>query len=138
MEQNRRRIEPFCLFGTDSIIYTKEEAAKVAVDNSYYFIVAGCLILAIAAMSLWKPLPKFSTPYLVVNAASYIVLAFALRTKKSRIASILLLIGVVWTLIPRLTQFDIGGTFIFNLLLVAAASRSVKATFFFNKKSEET
>jgi len=37
MEQNRRRIEPFCLFGTDSIIYTKEEAAKVAVDNSYYF-----------------------------------------------------------------------------------------------------
>lgn len=133
MEQYRRKIEPFCLFGTDSIIYTKEEAAKVAVDNSYYFMVAGGIVLVIAAISFWKPLPRFSMPYLVVNALCYIALAFAVKIKKSRIASILLLLGVVWTLIPRLTQLDIGGTFIFNLLLVAAASRSVKATFFFHK-----
>jgi hypothetical protein len=132
MAQNRRRIEPFCLFGTDSIIYTKEEAAKVAADNSYYFMVAGCIILAIAAIYLWKPLPRFSITYLVLNSISYIVLAFALRKHKSRIASILLLSGVIWSLIPRLTQLDIGGTFIFNLLLVAAASRAVKATFFFH------
>jgi hypothetical protein len=134
MEQYRKRIEPFCLFGTDSIIYTKEEAAKVAADNSYYFMVAGCIIFVIAAVSLWKPLPRFSIPYLEFMAVSYIALAFAVKKQKSRIASILLLIGVIWSLIPRLTQFDIGGTFIFNLLLVAAASRSVKATFFFHKK----
>jgi len=101
-------------------------------------MVAGCIVLVISAMSLWKPLPRLSMPYLIFNAVSYIALAFAVKIKKSRLASILLLLGVVWALIPRMTQFDIGGTFIFNLLLVAAASRSVKATFFIHKISEES
>jgi len=135
MEENRKRMEPFCLFGNDSIIYTKEEAAKVAEDNSYYFIVAGCLSLVIIAFALLgKKVPGLTIPYLIIMATLYLSLALALRKWKSRVASILLLAVVVWALLPRLTKPDIGWSFIFNLLFLAASARAVKATFIFHKK----
>jgi len=138
MEENRKRIEPFCLFGTDSIIYTKEEAAKVVVDNSYYFIVAGCIPLVISLFALFgKRVPGLTIPYLIIMATLYFSLALVLRKFKSRVASILLLAGVGWTLFPRLVQLDLGWSFIFNLLFLAASVRTVKATFFFHKKRAE-
>jgi hypothetical protein len=135
MEENRRRIEPFCLFGNDSIIYTKEEAAKVVMDNSYYFMIAGCLILVLLFFALLgKRVPGESIQYLIIMATLYLSLTLALRKLKSRVAAISILMIVVWALLPRLIQFDIGWSFIFNLLFLAAATRSVKATFFFHKK----
>lgn len=135
MEENRKRIEPFCLFGTDSIIYTKEEAAKVVMDNSYYFIVAGCIPLVVLLFALFgKTVPGFTIPYLIIMATLYFFLAFVLRKLKSRVASILLLAGVVWALLPSLVQLDIGWSFIFNLLFLTASVRTVKATFIYHKK----
>lgn len=135
MEENRKRIEPFCLFGNDSIIYTKEEAAKVVVDNSYYFMIAGFLILVLLLFALLgKRVPGESIHYLIIMATLYLSLTLALRKLKSRVAAISILVIVVWALLPRLIQFDIGWSFIFNLLFLAAAIRSVKATFFFHKK----
>lgn len=135
MEENRRRIEPFCLFGNDSIIYTKEEAAKVVMDNSYYFTIAGSLILVLLLFSLLsKKVPGESIQYLIIMASLYLSLTLALRKLKSRVAAISILLIIVWALLPRLMQLDIGGTFVFNLLFLAAAIRSVKATFFFHKK----
>ena len=130
--------EPFPLFGIDSTIYTKEQAAKVATDNSYYFIVAGCIPLIFATFFALSGLsvPGLSISYLVFIAIFYLSMAFAIRSLKSRVASILVLAATIWAFISCFIVSDHGGFILFHLVFLAASARAVKATFIFQKKSK--
>jgi hypothetical protein len=126
-----KKIEPFCFWGPESIIHTKDQAEKIIKDNTYYFIIVGCLALVIFLfLTFVKPIHGLPVNLLPIAGFFYLLTAIILRRVKSRVISIMILTAVSGTLLYKLLQGDFEWTFLFNLFLFVAAIRCVKATFY--------
>lgn len=131
----KKTIEPFNLFGEGSLINSKEEAAKILKDNSYYFVVAALLALALYLFFLITKNKIFvSQSTILAYSIFYFVLAYTIRQYKSRFASIVAFVSFAYLVFYRVVTFDIGGFFFFSLIFLAASYRCVNASFFYHKK----
>lgn len=132
--EQKKNIEPFNLFGERSLIYSKQDAKKILIDNSYYFFIASAITFGIAAFAYFGivDLGTSETTFIILSLA-YLLLGIAIRRLQSRTASVIALIIFGWILILRIYESDIGGSFFYSFIFFAASWRSVKASFYFNK-----
>jgi len=135
LAKNKKPIEPFNLFGENSLISSKDEADKILKDNSYYIFVAasiglGSVIFAkLFNLDLGFPL---TTPFIM--SLFLFILGFCIRQFRSRVASILALLSFGEVLISRILENDKGGLFFTTFIFVAASYRAVRASFVYHKK----
>lgn len=130
-----KKIEPF-VFGRQGLFFSKEDSAKALRQNSYYFFVASAILFVSFIFFTFskKDLTNF-TVLILCFGIFYLIIGYAIRVLKSRIASILALISFGVLVIIRVIEKDIGGIFFFSLIFLAAAIRSVKASFYYHKHS---
>jgi len=131
-DDDKKIVEPFNLVGRRSQIFSKDEAAKILRENSYYFFVAAAILLGLSAFI--RPTDIcISRAYIIRFGVFYLVLGFCIRKLKSRIASLLALGSFGYVIFSRIIQNDIGGLSFIALIFLAASYRSVKASFFYHK-----
>jgi hypothetical protein len=132
----KKAVEPFNLFGETALISSKEEAAKILKDNSYYIFVSAFILLGLFVAQMIKNtdigVPK--TIILVIGLLDF-CLATAIRILKSRLASILALTSFGYIILSRIFIHDTGGFFVFSIIFLAASYRAVRASFFLSQKS---
>ena len=131
-DDDKKMVEPFNLVGRRAQIFSKEEAAKILKDNSYYIFVAAALLLGLSAFIGSKDI-GISRQYIVGFGLFYLVLGSFIRKFKSRVASLVALTSFGYVIITRIFQYDIGGLFFFTFIFLLASYRSVKASFFYHK-----
>ena len=93
--ENKKNVEPFNLFGLRSVIHSKDEAAKILKDNSYYFFVITVLLASIYIISSIADNTYADNIKLLVLSIYYLILGVAIRLLKSRVASVLALISFI-------------------------------------------
>lgn len=131
-DDDKKMVEPFNLVGRKSLIFSKQEAAKILKDNSYYIFVAAALTLGSSIVSGSIDIGA-SRQYLIGVGLFYCLLGICIRTFKSRIASLLALASFGYVFTTNILQDGTGGFYIFTLVFLAASYRSVKASFFYHK-----
>lgn len=132
--QRIKTVEPFNLFGERAIIYSKDEAAKILKDNSYYIFFAACLMTGIFVFLSFNPVAiGFSKNIILLYGIIYFVLGIAIRYLKSRVASILAMLSFGWVILLRIIENDTGGSFFLSFIFLAASYRSVRASFYYHK-----
>ena len=130
-----KKIEPF-VFGKQGLFFSKEDALKALRLNSYYFFVASAILfVSFTLLIILKKDLTYLTVLILSFCIFYLIVGYAIRVLKSRIASILALISFGVLVIIRVMQKDIGGTLIFSLIFLCAAIRSVNASFYYHKHS---
>ena len=130
-----RKIEPF-VFGRQGLFFSKEDALKALKLNSYYFFVASAiLIISFTFLTILKKDLTYFSVLILSFGIFYLIVGYAIRVLKSRIASILALISFGILVIIRVMEKDIGGIFFFSIVFLCAAIRSVKASFYYHKNS---
>ena len=134
---DKKMVEPFNLVGRRSLIYSKEEAAKILKDNSYYIFVAAILNLGFSIFLFINPNDiDISKEYLMLVGVLYCALGVGIRKFKSRIASLLALASFGYILLNNILQEGTGGGFyLFTFIFCVASYRAVKASFYYHKKS---
>jgi len=134
MNENKKAVEPFNLFGERSLIYTKDEAARILRDNSYYIFISTALLLAGFSLLLFTKREIFvSKTTVLAFSIYYLFLGVAIRYFKSRVASVLALASYVYVAASRIIDLDMGGLFWGTLIFVAASYRCIKASLFYHK-----
>ena len=134
MNETRKAVEPFNLFGERSLIFTKEEAAKILRDNSYYFFLSAAILLGGFTLLLFTKGEIFvSRTTILVLSVYYFFLGVAIRYLKSRVASILALVSDGSIVVSRIIDLDIGWLFFLTFIFLAASYRCVKASLFYHK-----
>lgn len=131
-----RAIEPF-VFGERGIIYTKADAERVLKDNSYYFFVAAFILLVFGVLFVVHNEEKYYSVSAFLFCIFYILIGLCLRKLKSRAAAILALLSVGNLILVRILDAGInvlGGFSWILFLFLAAAIRSVKASFIYHRK----
>ena len=129
---DKKSVEPFNLVGRRSLIYSKEEAAKILKDNSYYFFIAAALALG-ASIFAGSINIEVSQKFLIGISIIYFLLGFCIRKYQSRIASLFALINFGYVFVVNILQNGRSGFCLFTLIFIAASYRSVKASFFYHK-----
>ena len=134
---DKKAVEPFNLIGRRSLIYSKEEAAKILKDNSYYIFVAAAIPIFISIYLFATNInTDISYGYLLSAGIYLCLLGVAIRVFKSRVASILALVSFGNLFISKILHINSKGFFIFVLFVFLAASyRAVRASFFYHKKA---
>jgi hypothetical protein len=132
-----KKIEPF-VFGGQGIFSSKEDSAKSLRQNSYYFFIASAILFVSFLFFIFpkKDLTTF-TFIVLFFGIFYLIIGYAIRVLKSRIASILALISFGILVIIRIIELDVDGIFFFSLIFLCAAYRSVKASFYYHKHSKK-
>ena len=129
-----RSVEPF-VFGKNGVILTKEDARKVLKDNSYYFFVAGFMLLvAFILIAISGRKISSSAISIPLFGIFWLAIGYSIRKFGSRIASLLALITCCNVILTRAWEGDIGGLFFLSFIFLAASYRSTKASFVYQKK----
>lgn len=134
-----RKLEPFNLIGEYSLFWTKDDAARVAKDNSYYFFVVGILLMSTYIYGFFVDLSfKFPTELVFIYGCLIIIFGILVRYPKSRIASVLLAInfGIVIFEMMIVTGDKTSTIGWISVLLFMASIRSCQATFYYHRKTE--
>ena len=131
-DDDKKIIEPFNLVGRRAQIFSKEEAAKILKDNSYYIFVAAAMLLVISIF-IGQVDVGISQAYLLVVGLFYCALGLCIRKFKSRVASLLALTSFGYVFVTRILEHDTGGLFFFTFIFLAASYRAVRASFFYHK-----
>ena len=133
-DDDKKMVEPFNIVGRRSLIFSKEEAAKILKDNSYWIFAAAAVLFATSSVIWLMDIDiGISQEYIIGVGVFYCVLGVCIRELKSRVASLLALASFGHVLITRILQNDTGGVFFFTFIFFAASYRSVKASFFYHK-----
>jgi len=128
-----KKIEPFNLVGERSLILTKEEAAEILKDNSYYlFIASGILLGAWGVLLVTSKDISVSKCTIFMAGIYFFILGLAVRYLRSRIASILALVGFGCVSVSRIMLHGIG-SLAYLFIFLAASYRCVRASFFYHK-----
>ena len=97
-----RVVEPFKLVGENSIIWSKNQAQKVAVDISYYFLVLGVTLVGVYLFQLFQLFyllpPEYPKELALKTGGLVLILGVLVRYFTSRIASVLLTFGSIYLL----------------------------------------
>ena len=135
-----RVVEPFNLVGENSIFWSKDQAQKVAVDTSYYFLVLGVTLVGVYFSQLLQLFyllpPEFPKELALKTGGLIIILGALVRFFKSRIASVLL----TWYFISVFAlkfenmDFEMGPLGWVSVLMLMASIRASQASFYFHRK----
>ena len=135
MEIRKYIIEPFPLFGIESIIHSKEQALKVLKFNSYYIFVAAFISLfGFLSISLFNLNIGITGEYVMLFTLLFFTIGFLIRWLKSRVASVISLLIFSFTFFWNFYESGFAGYYILTSLFIAASYRSTKASFFYHKK----
>lgn len=120
--------------GLFSKIESREDALKIMKDSAGGFFVVAAIQAGIGV---------FLAPSMLANAAILAILSAILRTWKSRVSAVLLLlmslVMVITTTLTKLGIAQAGGSNIFLALIVLwAAIRAVQATFLLHGRFAES
>jgi hypothetical protein len=138
VDDDKKMVEPFNLYGKRSFIYSKEEAAKILKDNSYYIFVAAVLNVIILIFLFIYPIDVgISKEHLLFQGIIFCALGVGVRKYKSRIASLLVLGIFGSSLLIKILQEGRGGFYLFFFIFCLASYRAVKASFYYHKKMVE-
>jgi hypothetical protein len=130
---DKKNVEPFNLVGIRSLIYSKEDAAKILKNNSYYIFVAAGFNLGFGFFDFIYPTDiGISTEYLILSGIFYCAVGAGVRMLKSRIASLLALGSFGYTLLMKALQEGQGGFYLFLFIFCLASYRAVKASFYYH------
>ena len=136
MENRINIVEPFPLFGGESIIHSKEQAVRVLKLNSYYIFVAAFISLfGFVSISIFNLNIGISGEYVLLFALILFTIGSCIRWLKSRVASVISLIIFLFSFFWNLYERGFAGFYILTLLFIAASYRSTKASFFYHKKA---
>jgi hypothetical protein len=136
MEYRKSLFEPFPLFGVESIIHSKGQALKVLRLNSYYIFIAGFLgLFGFFAIEIFNVDIGVSSTYALFFAFVFFAIGFLVYRCQSRVASIISIVIFLYTFLRNIYESGFAGFSIITLLFIAASYRSVKASFFYHKKS---
>jgi hypothetical protein len=125
LTKNKKPVEPFNLFGENSLISSRDD---------YIFVAASIGFGTVIFIKLMNLDLGISLTTLLIMSFIYFILAFSIRRFKSRAASILALLSFSYVLISRILENDTGGLFFFTFIFVAASYRAVRASFVYHKK----
>ena len=133
--QRKNTIEPFNLFGENSLIFSKDQAEQILKDNSYYILFASFMMVAISLLTTLYPVDiGISKKVIIIYGIFYFILGISIRYFKSRIASLLSLISFCSALISKIIEQNTNdGWWLFVLIFIAASYRAVKASFYYHK-----
>ena len=135
METKKSIVEPFPLFGVESIIHSKDQALKVLKFNSYYIFIAGFFSLfGYFAIEFFNLDISMSGAYLLFFALVFFIIGFLVYWHQSRVASIISMVIFLVTFVGNIYESGFAGLSIITLLFIAASYRSAKASFFYHKK----
>ena len=135
-----RVVEPFNLVGENSIFWSKDQAQKVAVDTSYYFLVLGVTLVGVYFSQLLQLFyllpPEFPKELALKTGGLIIILGALVRFFKSRIASVLLTLYIisVFALKFENMDFEMGPLGWVSVLMLMASIRASQASFYFHRK----
>ena len=135
-----RVVEPFNLVGENSIFWSKDQAQKVAVDTSYYFLVLGVTLVGVYFSQLLQLFyllpPEFPKELALKTGGLIIILGALVRFFKSRIASVLLTLYFisVFALKFENMDFEMGPLGWVSVLMLMASIRASQASFYFHRK----
>jgi hypothetical protein len=133
MQKRFNLIEPFPLFGVESIFHSKEQAVKVLKYNSYYIFAAGFICLFINFVSTIGEMNiGIDNKYLLLFTGFSFGITYFIRKHKSRAATILSLLIFSSAFIFNYYKSGFGGFYLFTLLFIAASYRSLKASFYYH------
>jgi len=136
MEDRKNIVEPFPLFGVESIIHSKEQALKVLRLNSYYIFIAGFFgLFGFFAIEFFNVDIGISGTYVLFFALVFFAIGFLVCRCQSRVASIISMAIFLFTFLRNIYESGFAGFSIITLLFIAASYRSAKASFFYHKKS---
>ncbi len=133
-------VEPFNLIGENSIFWSKNQAQKVTIDISYYFLVLGVTLVGIYLSQLFQLFyllpPEYPKELALKTGSLILVLGALVRYFKSRIASILLALYFisVFALKFENMDFEIGPLGWISVLMLMASIRACQASFYFHRK----
>ena len=134
MQKPKKLVEPFPLFGVESIFHSKEHAAKVLKSNSYYIFVAGIIgIILYIVLRVNEPGLKSHHNLILINSIIHLINGFFIKELQSRIASILSLLLFLYNLFLDVADGEMNVFFLFGLIFCAASFRSIKASFYYHK-----
>ena len=120
MKDRKYLVEPFPLFGVESIIHSKEQALKVLRLNSYYIFLAGFFgLFGFSAIEFFNVDIGMSSTYVLLFAFVFFAIGFL----------------VCWRFLRNIYESGFAGFSIITLLFIAASYRSAKASFFYHNKS---
>lgn len=138
VDDNKKMVEPFNLYGKRSFIYSKEDASKILNDNSYY-IFASLVINVIILISLFiYPIDVgISKEHLLFQGIIFCALGVGIRKYKSRCASLLALGFFGYSLLIKILSEGRCGFYLFCFIFCLASYRAVKASFYYHKKMVE-
>jgi len=133
---DKKTVEPFNLIGRRSLIHTKEEAANILKENSYYFFMSAAITSGISVYLFFAGKNDIGfTTFLLVLGLFYLIMAICIRSYKSRIASILLLANFGYIFIRGLLNAN-GLSFVISFVFLTSAYRTVKASFYYHRVSK--
>ena len=134
MSEKINIIEPFGLFGSESLIESKDQAAKIAQTNSYYILLSGLVFLAGMLFNMSSYIDGLDGNQFLMLGIAYLILGIVIKLFKSRLAATLSL--VLYALIYGYIYFYKGfaGVSLLYFIFVAAAYRSVVSCFYYHKK----
>jgi len=136
MKDRKYLVEPFPLFGVESIIHSKEQALKVLRLNSYYIFIAGFFgLFGFIAIKFFNVDIGMSGTYVLFFAFVFFAIGFLVCWWQSRVASIISMAIFLITFLRNIYESGFAGFSIITLLFMAASYRSAKASFFYHKKS---
>lgn len=136
MKDRKYLVEPFPLFGVESIIHSKEQALKVLRLNSYYIFLAGFFgLFGFSAIEFFNVDIGMSSTYVLLFAFVFFAIGFLVCWRQSRVASIISMVIFLYTFLRNIYESGFAGFSIITLLFIAASYRSAKASFFYHNKS---
>ena len=137
MEKQKNLVEPFPLFGVESIIYSKEQALQILKSKSYYHFLAGSIALfGYLVIELGEPSAGMNEIYFLTYAIVLFAIGALIRWRQSRVASIASFLIFVYALFANYYVAGFGGIYIITIILLAASYRSIKASFYYHRESQ--
>jgi len=136
MFNNMQKIEPFKLFGIDSIIHNNEEAIVIVKENRYYTNLYGIILILYAIfLFIYGDLNKVSVDivFYILFGLIFLLMGFIIKKYMSRIAVIIIAIPIIFEIIDDLIKQSHGMLFLLNTFTLMAIFRMWKATNFYNK-----
>jgi len=137
-----RVVEPFKLVGENSIIWSKNQAQKVAVDISYYFLVLGVTLVGVYLFQLFQLFyllpPEYPKELALKTGGLVLILGVLVRYFTSRIASVLLTFYFISVFALKIENmdFEMGPLGWVSVLMLMASIRASQASFYFHRKIE--
>jgi hypothetical protein len=133
-DDDKKMIEPFNIVGRRSLIYSREEAAKIINDNSYYIFVAAVINFAASVYLFVIPTNVgISEDYLLLAGIFYFAMGVGVRKFKSRVASLLALGSFGYALLMQVLEKSMSGFYLFTFIFCLASYRLVKASSYYHK-----